>query len=103
VSRNFTGGTWNAGGTGRFDVIAGKSIPEEDAAKIFALARGVDRTTKRRLRNTYSNPEVSCLANRSHFYPTAGGYNPILDGALIGPAPISRPLGESACLVLEYL
>src|SRR5258708_32302909 len=40
-----------AGGTGCFEVIAGKSIPEEGAAKIFALVRRVDKKPKRRLRN----------------------------------------------------
>jgi hypothetical protein len=39
------------GGTGCFEVIAGKSIPEEGAAKVFALVRRVDKKPKRRLRN----------------------------------------------------
>jgi hypothetical protein len=33
------------------EVIAGKSIPEEGAAKVFALVRRVDKKPKRRLRN----------------------------------------------------
>ena len=37
------------GGTGCFEVIAGKSIPEEGRAKVFALVRRVDEKPKRRL------------------------------------------------------
>jgi hypothetical protein len=37
------------GGTGCFEVIAGKSIPEEGQAKVFALVRRVDEKPKRRL------------------------------------------------------
>jgi hypothetical protein len=39
------------GGTGCFEVIAGKSIPEEGVAKVFALVRRVDKKPKRRLRH----------------------------------------------------
>ena len=37
------------GGTGCLEVIAGKSIPQEGAAKVFALLRRVDTKPKRRL------------------------------------------------------
>ena len=37
------------GGTGCFEVIAGKSIPQEGAAKVFALVRRVDPKPRRRL------------------------------------------------------
>jgi hypothetical protein len=37
------------GGTNCFEVLAGKSIPTEGAAKVFALVRRVDRKPKRRL------------------------------------------------------
>jgi len=39
------------GGTGCFEVIAGKSMPEKGVAKVFALVRRVDKKPKRRLRN----------------------------------------------------
>jgi hypothetical protein len=37
------------GSTGCFEVIAGKSMPQEGAAKVFALVRSVDPKPKRRL------------------------------------------------------
>jgi hypothetical protein len=37
------------GGTGCFEVIAGKSISQEGAAKVFALVRRVDPKPRRRL------------------------------------------------------
>lgn len=37
------------GGTGCFEVIAGKSIPQDSAAKVFAFVRRVDSKPKRRL------------------------------------------------------
>jgi len=38
------------GANGCFEVIAGKSIPEEGAAKVFAFVHRIDRKPKRRLR-----------------------------------------------------
>ena len=38
------------GGNGCLEVIAGKSIPEEGAAKVFAFVHRVDRKPNRRLR-----------------------------------------------------
>ena len=46
------------GGTGCFEVIAGKSIPEEGVAKVFALVRRVDKKPKRRLRNVLESQGI---------------------------------------------
>jgi hypothetical protein len=46
------------GGTGCFEVIAGKSIPEEGVAKVFALVRRVDKKSKRRLRNVLESQGI---------------------------------------------
>jgi hypothetical protein len=46
------------GGTGCFEVIAGKSIPEEGAAKVFALVRRVDEKPKRRLHEVLASQGV---------------------------------------------
>jgi hypothetical protein len=46
------------GGTGCFEVIAGKSIPHEGTAKVFALVRRVDKKPKRRLRNVLESQGI---------------------------------------------
>jgi len=46
------------GGTGCFEVIAGKSIPEEGAAKVFALVRRVDDKPRRRLHEVLASQGV---------------------------------------------
>jgi hypothetical protein len=46
------------GGMGCFEVIAGKSIPEEGVAKVFALVRRVDKKPKRRLRNVLESQGI---------------------------------------------
>jgi hypothetical protein len=46
------------GGTGCFEVIAGKSIPEEAEAKVFASVRRVDKKPKRRLHEVLASQGV---------------------------------------------
>jgi hypothetical protein len=46
------------GGNGCFEVIAGKSIPEEGTAKVFALVRRVDKKPKRRLHELLASQGV---------------------------------------------
>ncbi len=46
------------GGTGCFEVTAGKSIPEEGKAKVFALVRRVDEKPKRRLHEVLASQGI---------------------------------------------
>ena len=57
-----------AGGTNCFEVIAGKSIPAEGSAKVFALVRRFDTKPKRRLPRSFNRKGFSRY-NACHFYP----------------------------------
>jgi len=46
------------GGTGCFEVIAGKSIPQEGEARVFALVRRVDQKPKRRVHEVLASQGV---------------------------------------------
>jgi hypothetical protein len=61
-----------AAGTGCFELIAGKSIPEEGPSKVFAGVVGqTDTKPKRRLHKVLMS-QGCCRGNTSRFSPTGG-------------------------------
>jgi hypothetical protein len=58
------------GGTGCFEVIAGKSIPEEGQSKVFAGVGQIDTKPKRR-DTKFSGRRGCCRGNMLRFSPTA--------------------------------
>ncbi|MDM0002777.1 hypothetical protein QTI24_29570 [Variovorax sp. J22P240] len=71
------------GANGCFEVIAGKSIPEEGPAKVFAFVHRVDRKPKRRLRSVL---ESQGILPRQHITFLCDGGDTVRElGALVHP------------------